>query len=249
MLLRRARAFSRDVLLASTAVGSCLLACPAPVRAQVPTPNVRQWGLGLIGAPTAWGLGYSGAGVSVAVADTGIDTTHPAFAGKIDPRSMNFRLPTAGAPYVAGQITDLDTPTARDPVGGHGTHVAGIVAASGASQAPGVAYNASLVVLRVVSGQRPDEFPNASAAALTYFAGLQNVLVYNASYGPDPGGGFQSWPASTIDATEAAALQAALKGGKIVVAATGNERIRDENPNPIAGKNPSGCRVNSKSAV
>jgi subtilase-type serine protease len=229
--MRCARSVASHVLLASTALGSCSLACSTAARAQVPTPNPNQWGLTLIGAPTAWALGYSGAGITVAVGDSGIDTTHPAFTGKIDSRSMNFQLPFAGAPYVANQITNLDS---------HGTQVAGVIAASGTSQAPGVAYNANLVVERVISGQDPSQFPNPSAAAINYFAGLQNVLVYNASYGPDystpPNQNLQSWPASGIDATEEQAVFNALAKGKIIVAATGNDRSN----NPVAGLNPSG---------
>jgi subtilase-type serine protease len=130
-------------------------------------------------------MGFTGAGVTVAVADTGIDTTHPAFAGKIDPRSMNFVLPAPDAPYVPTQITDLDT---------HGTHVAGIALASGTSVTPGVAFNSNVVVLRMLASSdackapgadcEAEGIPNASAAALNYFASLNNVSIYNASYGP-----------------------------------------------------------------
>lgn len=223
-------------LLASSAIAGCLCLAAAPVHAQVPTPNANQYGLGLIGAPTAWGLGYTGAGITVAVADTGIDTAHPAFAGKIDPRSTNFVLTSANAPFVAGQIQDSDP-------GGHGTHVAGIVAAAGNSQAPGVAYNANLVVLRAIPGTRvavvADQFQPGGATVLDYFAGLQNVMVYNASYGPDPGRNNRIWAASTIDAAEAASVQNAISKGKIIVAATGNDR----ETNPIAATQPSGISL------
>jgi hypothetical protein len=95
------------------------LLLPFAAQAQIPTPNVNQYGPALIGAPAAWALGYTGAGITVAVSDSGIDTTHPAFTGKIDPRSMNFTITAPGAAYVANQITDT---------GDHGTHVGGVPA-------------------------------------------------------------------------------------------------------------------------
>ena len=227
----------RRTVVAAALIAAFALASPRAAVAQVPTPNANQFGLNLIGAPAAWALGYSGAGVTVAVADSGIDPNHPAFTGKIDPRSMNFRLPAANAPYVATQLTDLDP-------GGHGTHVAGIVAAAGTSTEPGVAYGANLVALRVIGGVGAAQFPNASSAALDYFAGLQNVLVYNASYGPDysdpPNQNLKVWPAASIDKDEAQSAQNALANGKIVVAATGNDRGTN---NPVAGLNPSGIAL------
>ena len=174
----------KSVLRAAVAAAG-ILAFGASAQAQVPTPNVNQYGPGLIGATAAWALGYSGLGITVAVSDSGIATTHPAFAGKIDLRSMNFTLAAPGATYDPTQITDT---------GNHGTHVAGIIASSGASGVPGIAYNANLVVLRILNscatGQNcdPPTIPNSSASALNYFAGLTNVMVYNASYGPSSSG-------------------------------------------------------------
>ncbi len=85
----------------------------------------------LIGAPAAWSAGYDGAGVTVAVLDTGIDATHPDFAGRIAAR-QNF---------TEGEEDD------RDLVG-HGTHVASTIAGSGAGSGgkyKGVAPAASLL--------------------------------------------------------------------------------------------------------
>jgi len=216
-----------------------LLSFAAP--AQIPTPNANQYGPGLIGltGPTgAWTLGYSGAGITVAVSDSGIDTTHPAFTGKIDSRSMNFTLPSQGAPYVTTQITDT---------GSHGTHVAGIIASStsGPAGAPGVAYNANLVVLRSLNGCAtgqdcdPPGVSNSSAAALNYFAGLTNVMVYNASYGPNVDKGSTTWGAKYIDPTEETAALGAITKGKIIVAANGNDR----DTSPVAGANPYGLAL------
>lgn len=211
----------------------------APAHAQaIPTLDPNQYGQALIGAPAAWALGYNGTGVTVAVGDSGIQTTHPAFAGKIDPRSMNFRLQTNNGPYDPADYSDNTTDS-------HGTHVAGIIASSAASNVPGVAYGAGLVVLRLTDNCKDGEncsapnIPNASATAIQYFAGLQNVMLYNASYGPDSGKNQTVWAASTIDPDEEAAIVQALGNGKIIVAANGNDR----ETNPIAGVNPNGIAL------
>jgi subtilisin family serine protease len=69
-----------------------------------------------IGVPTAWGQGYDGTGVKVAVLDTGIDSTHPDLQSKV----------VAAQDFVPGD------PDVTDHFG-HGTHVASIIAGSGAA--------------------------------------------------------------------------------------------------------------------
>ncbi|NVO14085.1 MAG: autotransporter domain-containing protein [Rhodoplanes sp.] len=195
----------------------------------------NQWGLALIHAADAYARGYTGAGVTVAVSDTGFTSTVPGFAAKIDPRSTNFVVSAAGAAYNPADTGDLES---------HGTHVAGIVAAPYDPANPnsmyGVAYNAGIVVLRSL-GTTAEEVGNASVAALDHFTSLSNVTIYNASYGPNIGtaAGLKTWPATTIDADEAAAVGRALAAGKIVVAATGNDR----DTNPVAGRNPNGIAL------
>ncbi len=88
-----------------------------------------------IGAPEAWAAGFTGAGVTVAVLDTGIDTTHPDLDGKV----------VAEANFSAS-----DSTTDRY---GHGTHVASIVAGTGAAsdgQRRGIAYEADLMNVKVL---------------------------------------------------------------------------------------------------
>lgn len=90
--------------------------------------------------------GLTGRGVTVAVVDSGIDTTHPDLAGRV---RANVRL-----------VDSRFAPSAGD-LQGHGTHVAGIVAADGASSQGrhrGVAPGAALVGLDI-----SERFTTASA--------------------------------------------------------------------------------------
>lgn len=235
-------------LLGSTALGVALGAAGVgSALAQTVGINQQfnnQYGLAMIGAGAAYTAGFTGAGVIVAVGDSGFATTQAPFSatGKIDPRSMNYLLPKAGDPYVTTQLGPL---TATDD---HGSHVSGIVAAANDQNATvgthGVAFDATLVLLRMVAGRTNVAAPdiNINADPLNYLATLNNVRIFNASYGPSPPDGsppLSVWPASFVDTTETAAAQNALAAGKIIVAATGNER----GDHPVAGRNPSGLAL------
>ncbi len=111
-----------------------------------------------IGAPGVWAdHGYRGEGVGVAVLDTGIDGNHPDLQyGSKTVENVKF----VGLQYAAGYDLDsLDLPRSyredvpnTDTSGGHGTHVAGIVGASGAASGgyyQGVAPSANLIGLGV----------------------------------------------------------------------------------------------------
>jgi len=85
---------------------------------QVFTPsNVN--GVPFVGAPTAWGsFSVTGAGVKIAVIDTGIDYTHPALGGGFGP---GFKV-KGGFDFVDNDADPMDT-------FGHGTNVSGVIAA------------------------------------------------------------------------------------------------------------------------
>jgi len=101
-----------------------------------------QWNMRAIDAPGAWAEGYTGAGVRVAVLDTGIDYTHPELAPNYV-GGRNF----VGSNWVTGDP--------EDPMDDHwhGTHVSGIIAAADDGIGViGVAPEAELVAVKVLNG-------------------------------------------------------------------------------------------------
>ncbi|WP_131736728.1 S8 family serine peptidase [Actinomadura roseirufa] len=91
--------------------------------------------LSQVGAPAAWQAGVTGAGAKVAVLDSGIDENHPDLKGKI-----------------AEKKDFVGTTDAIDRLG-NGTHVAALIAGSGAGsggERKGVAPDASLVIGKVL---------------------------------------------------------------------------------------------------
>lgn len=149
-----------------------------------------------IGAPTAWQAGYTGQDVPVAVLDTGIDATHPDFRGKL-----------------AAVENFTDESGTRDAVG-HGTHVASILAGSGAASAgryTGVAPGARLLIGKVCHGGGCPESAILAGMAWAVRAGAK---VVNLSLGgPDT---------SEEDPLEHAVNRLSAQHGTLFVIATGN---------------------------
>ncbi|MEV1010093.1 S8 family serine peptidase [Streptomyces sp. NPDC049881] len=88
-----------------------------------------------IGAPEAWAAGYDGEGVTVAVLDTGISSTHPDVADHV---------------VAAENFSDAADAEDRD---GHGTHVASTATGTGAHSGgtyTGVAPGADLINAKVL---------------------------------------------------------------------------------------------------
>jgi subtilisin family serine protease len=102
-------------------------------------PGVEP-GIAAVRAPEVWAnLGTRGAGVTVAIIDTGIDYTHPALGGGFGP---GFKV-IGGYDFVNKDADPMDD---HD----HGTHVAGTVAGNSA-QLLGVAPDAKLIAFKVLN--------------------------------------------------------------------------------------------------
>ncbi|WP_392752081.1 S8 family serine peptidase [Streptomyces sp. LN590] len=152
----------------------------------------------LVGAPHAWEKGYTGAGVKVAVLDTGFDPNHPDLKGLVA-ESANF----TGEPNT-------------DDLNGHGTHVTSVVAGSGAAsdgKYKGVAPGARILFGKVctVEGVCDD---SAIIEGLAW-AAQHGAKVINLSLGD-------------IDTPETDAIEAMVDTvtrdyGTLIVAAAGND--------------------------
>jgi serine protease AprX len=162
------------------------------------TPIVFQQSTG---ATQAWQQGDTGRGVTVAVLDSGIDTNAAAFGGRVRAR-VDF--------------VDPANPSQGDPAG-HGTHVAGIVAASRSFASPGIAPDASLVSVRVLD-------PSGNSRVSTVIRGLEwtiahknalGIRVVTLALGATASGSYRDDPL-------AAAAEAAWRSGLVVVVAAGN---------------------------
>lgn len=202
----------------AAAVGA-LGASVAPTAAQeLPNdPGIsRQWGLARIGAPAAWAVSR-GAGVTIAIIDSGISPTHPDLAGKID--ALVDCVGHDGAP--GGCVEGVGADDA-----GHGTHVAGIAAAAAGNGTgiAGVAPDARLLSVRALanectsSGCRAQGTETDVAEAITWAAD-HGAHVINLSLGSftqallGPGERFRR------------ALQHAWDAGAIPVLVAGNNLL------------------------
>ncbi len=159
----------------------------------------------IIEAPRVWTSGFTGVGVRIAILDTGIDANHPDFEGRI----------TAYRDLVEGP-EDEDIPVSPKDPNGHGTHVAGIAAGSGAASDGrwrGIAPDAQLIVGRVL-----DAF--GSGRTSTVMAGIEWAIdrgarIVNISLGGPP------YPSDGTDALSTL-CSAAVDAGVIICAAAGN---------------------------
>src|SRR5579864_4411018 len=166
-----------------------------------------------VNAFAAWQSGYTGAGIGVAVIDSGI-ASHPDLNGGF----LGLSRVVWNQSFVPGNASAADQ-------FGHGTHVAGLIAGNGASSTgskysrtfKGIAPQANLVNLRVLdqNGAGTDSSViaaiNQAIALKPYF----NIRVINLSLGRAI---YESYKLDPL----CLAVEAAWKNGIVVVVAAGN---------------------------
>ncbi|MEW5944641.1 MAG: S8 family serine peptidase [bacterium] len=162
-------------------------------------PQEQRWAWDRIGAPRVWTPDAAAGSPLIAVVDTGVDGTHPDLAGRAVP----------GKSFVApGEPGNADA-------NGHGTHVAGIIAAAAGNGAgiAGVCRDCRILPLKVcaVSGDCPFfTVLNGIVHAANEGARVINVSLAAADAPPQATAVFQS------------VVDYAAGKGALVVAAAGN---------------------------
>lgn len=155
----------------------------------------QQWALARMGAPAAWDV-TRGAGVVIAVLDTGMDFSHPDLQGRFVSRGKD--------------LVNGDDDASDDH--GHGTHVAGIAAAVGNNGVgmAGVAYEARVLPVKVLAASGSGD--HATIASGIAWAADQGAKVINLSLGGPYG-------SNTLEA----AVDYAWGKGAVLTCAAGND--------------------------
>lgn len=208
---------------------------------ELPTTPQMSSSNQMIGSAAAWGAGYDGSGMVVAVLDTSIDTDHDAFA--VDPKTPSMtkqsvqtmlaqqelnaekrKSISADQVYLSAKLpfvfdyADNDTDVNHHGGSYHGTHVAGTIAGNPADGTiSGVAPKAQLVIMKVFSDSGTNAYSDDILAALEDCLKL-GVDAINMSLGSVAG--FTSRPDQLATMNVYDNLE---KAGIVVAAAAGNE--------------------------
>ncbi|MBM7120855.1 autotransporter domain-containing protein [Dyella kyungheensis] len=199
---------------------------PPPSSSTVPQPPIDAQ-LNLTNTYAAHTAGYTGAGVTIGIVDTGVTSTHPALTGRV----------VKELTYVNPSTNNLNV----DDVNGHGTYVAEIAAGKPFGKfAGGIATGANIVSARIISDSAPDDNGSAPPSPVTASDAVplgqvnadligNNVKVMNNSWGGI------SWNSSDTATTKGFhdAYSPFINGwGGLVVFAAGNDS--QANPSTIA---------------
>lgn len=200
---------------------------PAPSpSSNVPTPPIDAQ-LSLTNTYAAHQQGYTGAGVTIGVVDSGIMPNNPAIAGRV------------GTEYI--DVDPTTNNTSIPDVVGHGTWVSEVAAGASFDQfAGGIAPGAELVSARIIDDNAPDDNGSTAPTQVTGADATplgqvnQQLISSNVQIMNNSWGGI-SW--SNTDTVTTAAFDAAYAPfvethGGLVVFAAGNDS--EANPSTIA---------------
>lgn len=188
--------------LASLALASLALT-PAGASAAADPLRHSQWNLDAVKANAAHQISV-GTGALVAVLDSGVQSSHPDLAGSV----------IDGHDFIDGD-------GAPDDQHGHGTHVAGIIAAhkdNGIGIA-GLAPGAKILAIRILNERNSGSTVQQAAGIDAAVAGGAHVI--NLSLNPDSSLAGQLAPTDAL----VQAIERAANAGVVVIAAAGNQGL------------------------
>jgi serine protease AprX len=237
-----ARGTKQQVQAARTQPGVTYLEGDQPIVVHGTTPAVTTRSTSLVATRGlearqtlrgADGAALDGSGVSIAVIDSGIDPTHPAFAGGKVVRSLKsvcLDESSTDANCIMDVPTGVDTDTLS--LGGHGSHVSSIAAGRSVTLSDGSTVSGAAPAAKIVSLSTGAAVVIISAdSSLNWVlehhakpcgdavpvAQCPPIRVVNNSYGPQGGGEFDPKSATVK-------LQRQLvKEGVVMVWAAGND--------------------------
>lgn len=193
-------------------------AVPAPYRPTDTWYAIDQWNMQRIHMARAWQLAFSSGlfaapatNIIVSVVDSGVDPTHPEFAGRLLPGKNYVNIVPDGQ---GNPVSDV----MRDDFG-HGTHVTGVIAAA-LNDAKGVSGVAPMVKIdprRVLGPTGSGTIPNVAQAIID--ATNAGARIINLSL-----------TIKTSPMTLELAVKYAADHGVLVVAAAGNHAGEIEYP-------------------
>lgn len=165
----------------------------------------ENYGLRLLNAHTAYAEGVSGAGITVAVIDDGIDIDHPDLDDNISPLSVDIRT---------GNFDDIDT------LETHGTQVAGIIAAERNDiGVHGVAPGAEILMIQALGNEG---FTLGDVADGIDYARVNGARIINLSITAD-----------TLPAELRQAMDRAVAADMLIIVSAGNNLPGDSAINSL----------------
>jgi subtilisin len=202
----RLAALANDPRVASIVVDQQVFAFGKPTNTKPPPPSTTQVtpaGVTRVGAKL---VSQTGAGIGVAIVDTGLDFNHQ-------------DLPVSKVPGASFFSPGFTYTTSAQDDAGHGTHVGGIVAALDNSiDVVGVAPGATLYAVKVLdntgSGYDSDIISGLNWIVANADVVTPHIRVINMSLGRG---------ASANDSTMHTAIQSVVAAGISVVVAAGND--------------------------
>lgn len=223
------------LVLLATALAGPAIAAPGIATTSADPYGEKQWNLEIIEAPAAWAT-TTGAGATVAIVDSGVDLTHPDLAANvIGSADADFVEPDGECTRGAKDKRICSQDGAMDE-NGHGTHVAGIVAAvaNNNRSVAGVAPGAKILPVRVLDDQGDGSIDRLSKGIR--YATDRGADVINVSLGYTAGMGEALEASGDLDPIYSA-LDYAWEKGSLVVVAAGNDSA------PICAEPASGNHV------